>query len=150
MSASLGLATGIGVAGHNVTGTINGEVAEGDGQVLTAISGSAKGLSLLMEGSRTGTRGTVDFTRGIMEQINSVLSAALDNNGMLAVRTKGLGTSITDITRQRTDLSTRMETYQRQLYIRFNAMDSMMGKLQATSTYLTQQINALNAANKQN
>jgi flagellar capping protein FliD len=43
-----------------------------------------------------------------------------------------------------------METYQRQLYTRFNAMDSMMGKLQATSTYLTQQITALNAANKQN
>jgi flagellar hook-associated protein 2 len=150
LSASLGLATGGGVAGHNVTGTINGEVAEGDGQVLTAINGSAKGVSLLMEGSRTGTRGTVDFTRGIMEQINSVLSAALDNNGMLAVRTKGLSTSITDITRQRTDLSTRMETYQRQLYTRFNAMDSMMGKLQATSTYLTQQITALNAANKQN
>ncbi|MBM3203019.1 flagellar hook-associated protein 2, partial [Candidatus Woesearchaeota archaeon] len=70
--------------------------------------------------------------------------------GTLAVRTKGLNTSITEITRQRTSLSKRMDGYQAQLYTRFNAMDSIVGKLQATSTYLTQQINALNAANKQN
>jgi flagellar hook-associated protein 2 len=138
------------LGGLKVASGIAGTGIQGQGQVLTATGGNASGLSLLIDGSQTGSRGTVDFSRGAIEPLSTILSAALDVKGIIASRTDGINKSITNITRQRTDLSTRMETYQRQLYIRFNAMDSMMGKLQATSTYLTQQITALNAANKQN
>ncbi len=138
---TLGLRVSTGVAGTGL---------QGMGQVLTATTGNASGLSLLIDGSQAGSRGTVDFTRGLVEQLNTILGSSLDGTGTLAVRTKGLNTSITEITRQRTSLSKRMDGYQAQLYTKFNAMDSIVGKLQATSTYLTQQINALNTANKQN
>lgn len=140
-TTTLGLAVASGVAGKGI---------QGQGQLLTAASGDAKGLSMLIEGTQTGSRGTVDFARGLIEVLNKTLASSLDTQGTVSARTKGLNTSIEIITRQRADLNKRMEGYQRQLYIRFNAMDSILGKLQSTSTFLTQQINALNAANKQN
>jgi flagellar hook-associated protein 2 len=140
-STTLGLAVASGVAGKGI---------QGQGQLLTAASGDANGLSMLIEGTQTGSRGTVDFARGLIEVLNKTLASSLDTQGTVSARTKGLNTSIEIITRRRADLNKRMEGYQRQLYIRFNAMDSILGKLQTTSTFLTQQINALNAANKQN
>ncbi|MGI9213931.1 MAG: flagellar filament capping protein FliD, partial [Methylococcaceae bacterium] len=147
--STLGLRTGLGTSGTDVAGTIDGEEATGNGQVLTANTGNSKGLSVLMDGTQTGSRGTVNFTRGLMEQLSNLLTSSLDTTGTLAIRAKGLNTSISDITRQRTDLSKRMDTYQTQLYTKFNAMDSIVGKLQATSSYLTQQISALNSASSQ-
>lgn len=147
--STLGLSAGLGISGVDVAGTIDGNEATGNGQVLTANTGNSKGLSVLMDGTQTGSRGTVNFTRGLIEQFGNLLTSSLDTTGTLAVRAKGLNTSISDITRQRTDLSKRMDTYQTMLYTKFNAMDSIVGKLQATSSYLTQQINALNSANSQ-
>ena len=136
--------------GQDIAGTIGGVDAKGQGQLLTATSGEANGLSLFFDDTRTGSRGTVNFSRGVMEEFNRILTSALSNEGQVTIRTKGITTSINNITRQRTDLDKRMSGYQAQLLAKFNAMDSLLGKMQSTSTFLTQQITAMNSANKQN
>lgn len=139
-----------GTGGQDVAGTIGGVAARGQGQLLTATSGDANGLSLFVDDTRTGDRGAVNFSHGIMEEFKSILTSALSNDGLVTIRTKGITASIDGIAKQRTGLDKRMAAYQAQLLTKFNAMDSILGKLQSTSSYLTQQITAMNASNKQN
>lgn len=147
----------MGTDGQDVAGTIGGQSARGMGQLLTAIPGEdsntpndAEGLSVFVDDARTGDRGNVNFSRGIMEEFSSILSSALGTNGLITTRTQGINTSLTGIGKQRTDLTARMTRYQAQLLVKFNAMDSLLGQMQATSSYLTQQITAMNSANKSN
>ena len=148
--ASLGLAVGTGTSGQDIAGTIGGVAARGQGQLLTAISGDASGLGLFFDDSRTGDRGSVNFSRGIMEEFGNILKSAVGSDGLVTVRTTGITANLTSINKQRTDLATRMSAYQAQLLAKFNAMDALMGQMQATSTYLTQNITAMNNASKSN
>lgn len=143
---SLGLKDGS-ATGIDVDGTIDGSAATGAGQTLTATSGGAKGLGLNIQDNKIGIRGSVVFSRGLMESLNNTLNGFLDSKGILASRTDGLDRSLKDIGNQRTKLAIRMNALQIRLTKQFNAMDAMLGSLQATGSALTQQFAAMNNNN---
>jgi flagellar hook-associated protein 2 len=141
-SAALGLSAAIGVVGNDVEGTIDGVAAVGGGQFLTSNSGDSKGLKLLINDTVVGDRGQVNFGRGLIDRLSTTLDRLLATNGAIDSRTSSLQNELTNLAKSRTQLDARMAAYQRQLFAKFNAMDALMGTMQATSAYLTQQIAA--------
>ncbi len=141
-STIAGFGIGAGSVGWNVAGTIDGQTGEGKGRNLTAISGAASGLKVQTTDDLTGSRGTVRFTRGLIDRLDNVLKGILDE-GSIDARTEGLQKSVDKIGQERTALDDRLEKLQQRLLDRFNAMDRLVGQLQSTSTYLAQQLGAL-------
>ncbi|MFO1413515.1 MAG: flagellar filament capping protein FliD [Burkholderiales bacterium] len=132
--------------GLDVAGTINGVAGTGSGKVLKAATGSAaEGLALTVEGGATGDRGTVTFSRGYASQLDAILTDFLDSDGAVASRTDGLNKSITDLGNQRTAMEARLAKVQATYQAQFNALDTALGKMQVTSSYLTQQLAAIKA-----
>ncbi|MCR9104335.1 MAG: flagellar filament capping protein FliD [Gammaproteobacteria bacterium] len=150
-AADFGLSVGAGTQGVDVAGTIGGVAALGSGQLLTAATGSeAEGLRLLVEGGLTGARGTVDFTRGIADQLNTLIGRFLEADGILDSRTDGLESRVDRLDDQRDRLDLRMESLEAFYRARFNALDTLLAQLQSTSNFLTQQLAALPEAGSLN
>lgn len=143
-TAVLGFSIGAGQAGVDVAGTIGGVAATGTGQILSGASGSdAEGLQLLINGGGLGARGSVDFSRGIADQLGALLTRFLESDGVLDSRTDGLDDRVTDIEDQREVLDRRMAAIEAGYRSRFNALDSLLAQFQSTSDYLTQQLDNL-------
>ncbi|MCB1843405.1 MAG: flagellar filament capping protein FliD [Halioglobus sp.] len=150
-AADLGLSVGAGTQGVDVAGTIGGAAALGTGQFLTAATGTdAGGIRLLVEGGLTGPRGSVDFTRGIADQLNTLIARFLEADGILDSRTDGLQSQVDRIDDQRERLDLRMESLEAFYRARFNALDTLLAQLQSTSNFLTQQLAALPEAGSLN
>lgn len=128
--------------GVNVVGTIGGIAAIGSGQNLTANSGLANGLSVQINDNVVGAHGTVQFSRGLIEQLNKVSAGFLDQGAALDTKLSGLQNSITEITTRRTKLAAKMATLQQRLFTQFNAMDKLVGSMQSTASFLTQQFSS--------
>ena len=142
-SASAGLfgAVPSAAAGVDVAGTIGGVAALGAGQTLAATAGTAaEGLQLQVTGGVTGTRGSVTYTQGYASQLNRVLTPILDSNGILAARTDGLTGSIKHIDDAKVQLQARLDAIQARYTREFSALDAMLGSMQQTSSFLTQQL----------
>lgn len=143
-AASLGLSVSAGVAGADVVGTINGELATGAGNVLVGDSGTAaEGLNLTITGTATGGRGDVTFTRGIANQLNSLLGGILLVDGALESRLETLQDRMDDVVSRREDLELRWEEVESRFTRQFNALDSLLAGLENTSNYLEQQFDNL-------
>ncbi len=143
-AASLGLSIAAGVPGTDIVGSINGESATGAGNVLVGDSGTAAdGLSLIIAGSTIGSRGNVTFTRGIANQLNSLVGNILVTEGALESRLDTLQDRLDDVARRRADLELRWEEVEARYSRQFNALDSLLAGLENTSNYLEQQFDNL-------
>lgn len=132
----------------SVTGTINGVAANGFGTKLVgAVGDTSEGLSLKVSGGALGTRGTVTFTRGYAAELDNIISKLLSDDGILAARTDGLKSSITRLNKQTDALNVRLAAVEARYRAQFTKLDTLMSSMQATSTFLTQQIQAFSANN---
>jgi flagellar hook-associated protein 2 len=130
--------------GVDVAGTINGVPGTGSGQFLTGAAGTAaEGLDLQISGGATGNRGTVTFTRGFADQLNTLLSGYLGANGLLTTATGGINTEITSNQTQQTALNTHLASVQANYMAEFTSLDTLISSMQTTSSFLTQQFNAM-------
>ncbi|MCK7544827.1 flagellar filament capping protein FliD [Marinobacter bryozoorum] len=135
-----------GVAGADVAGTIDGQTAQGDGQVLylgSDAAGGAAGLQVRVTGDETGPRGSVKFIEGVSERAVNTITDILGANGALDSRTAGLNRELERIDEQRAKLETRIQSYQERLISQFSAADSLIAQLNSTRDYVSQQLAAL-------
>jgi flagellar hook-associated protein 2 len=140
-AASLMGASPTAAVGVDVAGTIGGITALGSGQTLSGATGSrTEGLQLQISGGATGDRGTVTYTQGYASQLNQVLTPILATDGLIAARTDGINTSIKQIDNEKVDLQARLDAIQARYTAEFSALDGMLGSLQQTSSFLTQQL----------
>jgi len=137
-----GLGVGNGTDGQDAQATIGGAAATTSGRQLTG-SGDAEGLKLRLNDDVIGSRGTVRFTRGLVEQFDKALAGILDAQGTVASRIQGFQKSIDQIDKDRTRLDDRMQALQDRLLKQFNAMDALVGQFQAIGNYMTQQLATL-------
>ena len=129
-----------------LAGTINGVAATVNGTHLVgAVGDASEGLDIKVSGTTTGSRGTVNFTIGYAAQLNSVITSLLGTNGMLASRTDGIQSSITRLDNQAAAISARLTTIEANYRAQYTRLDTLMSSMTATSTYLTQQLAAINA-----
>ncbi len=147
-TTTLGLNVDTGTSGQDVAGTIGGLAATGKGTTLTSTAGDPKGLNLIINSNATGAMGTVDFSRGLIERLEKVMTSLLNSTtGTLNNRTSGLQKSLDNIATERTKLADRMTKLQTNLLNRFNKMDSLVGQMQSTASYLTQQFKSTSSSN---
>ena len=72
-------------------------------------------------------------------------TAGLKTDGAFANRSDGLARSVQDITRQQDRFNERLSRVESSLRRQYTALDSMLASMNTTSTYLTQQLAALQA-----
>ncbi|TCK18853.1 flagellar hook-associated protein 2 [Thiogranum longum] len=81
--------------------------------------------------------------QGYLFRIDSLIDNFVQADGLINVREDGINTRI-DTTEQRIlDMEYRLEIREQRLLSQFNTLDSLMGQLNGTSAFLTQQLAAL-------
>ncbi len=140
--AGFGLTAGNGSVGVNVEGTIGGQAATGSGRFLTG-SVNAAGLQIEILGNDVGSYGSLSFSRGIADKLNSLVDGMLTADGMLESRIDGLGDRIDGIGEQRQALDSRLQILEDRMRAQFIAMDLLVGQLRNTGSFLTQQLDSL-------
>lgn len=138
---------GAGVAGSaNVSGTIGGYAATGNGTVLTGATGTpVEGLAIDIGGGPTGERGTVGFAKGFAFALDGVLAQLLDDKkGAIASRTEGLNNSVKELGKQRDVLGRRLEDVEKRYRAQFTALDAMVSQFNNIGNFLSQQLAGLN------
>ncbi|TYC58066.1 flagellar cap protein FliD [Marinobacter sp. BW6] len=141
-----GIAAKNGSTGLDVQGTINGQTAEGDGQVLylpNSAGGDAAGLQVRITGGEVGNRGSVTFIEGVSERAVSAITNILGAEGALSSRTESLNRDLERIQEDRVRLDQRIQSYQERLVSQFSAADSLIAQLNSTRDYVSQQLAAL-------
>ena len=128
-------------AGINIAGTIGGLPATGSGQTLTGTTGTAAaGLALAVSGGTTGARGTAYYSNGYAYQLSQMASRFVGTSGLIANRTDGITASVKTLTKQREAMGLRLAAIEQRYRAQFTALDTLMGRMTATSSYLTQQL----------
>lgn len=126
--------------GVDVQGSIGGISASGSGQILSSFAGDTQGLSMVINGGALGARGTLNYSHGYANLLNTWSSAIVSTDGPLASATTGVNNTIKDLSKRRTDLQTRLVDIERRYRTQFTALDSMLSSMNQTSVYLTQQL----------
>lgn len=144
-AAQLGLDVSTGTAGVNVAGTIGGQTATGEGQLLFVPGGRgpASGLQVRITGGETGARGSINFIEGIGERTVNLITDVVGADGALENRTDTLQKNLEGIAEERVRLEERITSYRERLVAQFSAADSLIAQLNSTRDYVTQQLAAL-------
>ncbi|PRC91489.1 flagellar filament capping protein FliD [Solimicrobium silvestre] len=133
-------------AGVDVAGTINGVSATGSGQTLTSILGNSTGLSVLVNGGGLGSRGTINYTQGYINELNNLMTSVLGKNGQIASATAGLNATITGIQSSVASDNNLNQQILTNLQAEYSALDVTISKLTSTQTFLTQQLASLSSS----
>ncbi|UZE97566.1 flagellar filament capping protein FliD [Alkalimarinus alittae] len=142
--ASLGIDAIAGVDGLDVEGTINGEAATGKGQLLKgAADDESEGLTVKVEGSTIGSRGSVTFIEGIGDQLVDKLNSFLEFEGIIGAKESGLKDQLAEIAKGRIQLDLRVENLRSRLATQFTAADILVSQLNNTQDFLKSQLAAL-------
>ncbi len=142
-ASTIGLSILTGTTGVDVTGTINGQAAEGSGQLLTSTSGDSYGLVVSVTSGNAGNRGTLSLTNGIIDSLDNLLTTFLGSNGYISNREDGFNKELDEIATLRLKLDERINSLEARLVQQFSALDTLVSKYQATSNYLVQQLDSL-------
>jgi flagellar hook-associated protein 2 len=110
-----------------------------DGTMTVDSSKLGAALSTNAEAVRTLFSGA----DGIGEKLSEVLDGYLDTDGRLSAQTERLQARLTAIGDQTEALDRRMALVEARYRKQFTALDTLLGQLQSTSSYLTQQLSAL-------
>lgn len=168
-------------AGQNTGALIGDSGVRGLGSALRAITGSeltgtgSQWTLLSQIGITSNTDGTLklDSTKlgnalsqdlasvqklftgsdGVSSKLTSVLDDYLQTGGRIDAKTTSLQAQLKDVSKQTDALNARMEVLQAQYLSQFSALDTLIGQMKQTSSYLTQQLSSLpgftyNASNK--
>lgn len=138
--ALLGISIGTGTDGLDVAGTVGGAHATGNGQALTVSEGDAIGLKLNVDGTASGDRGTITFNRGFAYQLDKLLDSMLSSTGAIDSRVNGLNANIKNITASRETINRRLVEIEARYRKQFTALDTLLGNMKQTSTYLSTQL----------
>ncbi|MFQ5643904.1 MAG: flagellar filament capping protein FliD [Thiogranum sp.] len=81
--------------------------------------------------------------QGYLFRVDALVSTFVQSDGLISVRQDGLNTSIDTVDQRILDMEYRLELREQSLLDQFTALDALMGQLQSTSAFLTQQLAAL-------
>ncbi len=146
-SALLGGSGGVSAStstGLDMQGTLNGQTVSNSGQYLTGATGdAAEGLKVNILGGGTGSRGNVRYTQGFAYQIDQLAASLLSDTGLFASRTDSVNQALKRLTNATTREQARLTTVQASYQKQFSNLDTIMSKMNSTSSYLSQQLTAL-------
>lgn len=103
------------------------------------------GLRLRINDGDVGSRGTVDYTRGVADRMKTLLDSFLAPGGLLSGRRDSLNGELEKIAERRVELDARMERSERRLQSSFSANDLIIARFNTTADFLTSQLDMLEA-----
>ncbi len=139
----LGLSGGTTVGGTDVSGKINGIAATGRGQRLSA-SGIATGLRVDVT---SPSNATLDIRHGLAASISRLRQSITGSSGSLTSSSARFNQESLALKRDTTKLDSRAETLRQRLTRQFAAMDTAVGAIKSTQSFLQQQIDAWTGKN---
>lgn len=131
-----------------ITSERSGTLVVDSSKLQAALSSSIDDVKEFFAGVTTTTNlsDNTDKT-GLADRLKDSIDVYLNaSSGMLISREDRLNTSLTDISDDRSDVLERMSELEERYTKQFTAMDTLVGQLQSTSDFLTQQIDAIKAA----
>jgi len=137
-----------GQQGKDIQGAIGGRAAIGTGRILQG-QGDTRGLEVEVIGGDIGRRGTVSYSKGVAERLDSLLVNFLDSGGLLQGKTKGLSDNLQNINDERNKLAEKLEKSEQRHLKTFTNLDALVGKMRSTGEYLSRQLAALPGAQNQ-
>nr|WP_069861351.1 MULTISPECIES: flagellar filament capping protein FliD [Pseudomonas] len=81
---------------------------------------------------------------GLLSRLSSAVDVYASDDGILAKRQSSLQNTLSDLNDQETKLNTRIDKLQTTLLAKYNAMDTLVAQLNATSNSVLTTLNALN------
>jgi flagellar hook-associated protein 2 len=150
-SGGTGIGTsGLSDSGASVAGTFTDlatmeiSTATGNGNVLEATDGDAKGLQISFSGTSTGTYGSVSFTVGIAEQLDRLLTRTTDSlEGPIHNAVEGYQSDIRTLKQDIDALQQRLLQRERYLIQQFSKANEALQQMQFLQTSLASQLAAL-------
>jgi flagellar capping protein FliD len=152
--AGVGLTGGEQLDGNDVAGTIDGEQAEGLGQILRGAEDSErlKGLRLLVSLSENqlspaAPEAIVKITKGVASRMSAYLRGVVDPlRGDMKRITDGLRTRIRGYDQQLTDINARIDRKRKELQDRFTRLETQLSTLRSQQNFMQSQLASLPGA----
>jgi flagellar hook-associated protein 2 len=138
-----------------ITGTINGKVmvSTADDNLLQATSSDFLGLSLDVQGGLSDapatSRGTVAFTKGVGVLLDEFIDSYVDGvDGVLTQKLSSLNGEVVEVEADREAASDYRDRLETRYYRQFTALDAIVAQMESTSSFLSQQLSALDGSNE--
>lgn len=147
LSSLTGLFSGEGVKGKDLKGNVNGYDLVGEGTKLK-LEGVLSGVVLDVSGKKTGPRGELTVTNGIASILDELTNSFLESKGLLDARIDGYNSKIKNIDKERENLVRKLEVSEQRYLKQFSNLDAMLGKMRATSNFLSEKLSSLPGAGK--
>jgi flagellar hook-associated protein 2 len=103
-------------------------------------------LTKVLADNPSGVKNLLSGSTGIAPTLDKLITSWTSTTGILTQRTNNLNTKAKDLTDQQTAYDATIAAYTTRLTTQYTALDTMMTKLANTSSYLTQQFDALTAS----
>lgn len=132
-----GTANGATLSSIGISLQVDGTLKLDSGKLSAALADGGKQVGALFGG-----------TDGLSAKLGTQLTQWVGSNGILASRTDSIGQQLTDLKNRQATLDNRMAALTARYQTQFTALDTLMSKLNNTSSYLTQQFDALINSNK--
>ena len=116
---------------------LDGTLSLDSGKLSDALSNGGAAVSSLFGGDA-----------GLAGKLNGALDKWIGSDGILETRTDNLNKQLSDLDDRQSELDSRMDALTTRYTRQFSTLDTLLTKLNSTSSYLTQQFDALTAANK--
>lgn len=132
--------TAIAGNGLDIAGTINGELANGQGQFLLGRSGNARtdGLQIMYSGATTGFVGNLEFTSGLSALLSREAQSFTDSvNGLFTANDRAIADQISDIDRQISRLNDSITVKEQMLRQKFARMEEAISRSQSQGAQLS-------------
>jgi flagellar hook-associated protein 2 len=118
---------------------LDGTLKVDDTKLADAVTNNSTALAALFQGDGT--------TGGVARAVSTAITAMTGTSGLLTSATTGLTSSLSDIADQITAQQTRIDDTIARYKTQFTNLDTLVSSLNNTSTYLTQQFDAMNNSN---
>jgi flagellar hook-associated protein 2 len=127
--------------GVSVSGTINGVNATGSGNSLVGATGDpTDGLNINIPDGVSGSLGTVTFSRGIASTLSNWIDSLNADGGSFNSRDTALNAKLKRLTTAEDRYNTRLTDLEKRYRAQYARLDSMLSRMQQTSTYLSRQL----------
>lgn len=134
----LGLASPTTTGGSDLVGTINGVAGVAAGNVLTgAVGTDAAGLMINVTSTAGGT---VKLSDGVVNQVDSLLTALLGIDNPIDSRIESLTARAAVIAEERVNMERRLASIEARYRRQFNALDTLLNQVSSTGSFVTQQL----------
>jgi flagellar hook-associated protein 2 len=118
------------------------------GRAASGEADGSAGLVLNISGGSTGSRGSINYSRGVADQLSRLLDAYLKPGGLLGGRQASLNQELVKIADARVALNERLARTESRLAASFTANDIIINKFNTTADFLKSQLSMLEAIAK--